>query len=155
MATSKLAESEVVRLVLEVADNLRPADLAELMATTEMSPRTALIASWAASTVSWFILDRHGSPIGIFGVAPHLTPGLGVVWLMGTKGVEREAVSVARQTRPFLDEMQRLFPVLWNHVDARNTLSLRWLEWAGFRITDAHLHHGPERRLFFEFARTS
>jgi len=149
-------DHDTVREALEfIAQGLRPADRAEVQATIgSEDPFWALFESWEGSTASWLILDDTGLPIGIFGVAPHVVPGLGIAWLLGTEGMEREAVSVARQTRGYVAELHRYFPVLWANVDARNELSMRWLEWAGFTITDADPAFGPEDRLFLHFTRT-
>jgi len=146
-----------VREALEhIAQGLRPADLAEIRATSgDEDPFWVLFESWELSALSWLILDGTGLPIGIMGVAPSGHNGMGIAWMLGTEGVEREALSIARQTRRYLNEMHELFPALWANVDARNALSMKWLEWSGFQITDAHPAWGPEGRLFIEFTRTA
>lgn len=138
-----------------IAENLREADRQEIEASSGDYPMGAVFQSWQASTKSWLILDRTGLPIGIMGVAPHPTSeGLGMAWMVGTDGVAEEALSIARQTRRYVEEMHEDYPILWNFIDARNELSLKWLEWSGFIIADAHLNFGPEGRLFYEFIRT-
>lgn len=147
----------MVREALEhIAQGLRPSDLAEVRATVgDEDPFWPLFESWEASSLSWLILDDTNEPIGMMGVAPHSFPGLGIAWMLGTEGVEREALSIARQTRSFIEQMHAAFPILWANVDARNELSMRWLEWSGFTITDANPAFGPEGRLFIEFTRIS
>lgn len=152
--TATLSHETVVEAIRFISEGLRKADRDELEASHDGDAGETLMASWGLSTRSWLILDRTGLPIGVFGVAPHGAPGLGIAWLMGTEGIEGEALSVARQTRRYVSEMHRHYPVLWNYIDARNELSLRWLEWSGFSIVDAHLNHGPQGRLFYEFTRT-
>jgi hypothetical protein len=151
--TAALPTETVAEAVAYIAENLRPADAAELEASHGGDPREVLAQSWHLSDLSWLILDRTGLPIGIFGVAPGPAPGVGIVWLMGTAGIEEEFVAVARQTRQFVGEMLAAYPTLWNFIDARNELSLRWLLWSGFHIIDVAPFHGPEQRTFFEFAR--
>lgn len=152
-------DQDTVREALEfIAQGLRPADLAEMQAlqgSNMQDPFWALFESVEASAVSWLILDASGLPIGVFGAAPHLVPGVGIAWLMGTDGMERGALSIARQSVGFMEQMHRYFPILWADVDARNELSMRWLEWAGFALSDATLETGAERRLFLQFVRTS
>jgi hypothetical protein len=146
---------DTVREALEhIAANLRPADAAEVAATTTDDPFWALFESWEGSVLSWLIVDETGLPIGIMGVAPHMVPKVGIAWLLGTLGIEQAAASVARQTNRYVSEMHSLFPVLWANVDARNELSMRWLAWSGFTITDADPAFGPEGRLFLHFVRT-
>ncbi len=147
---------ETVKASLEyIAENLRSADLDEIRASVELEPAAALIQSWLASSRMWLITDRTGLPIAAFGAAPSEVPGVGVVWLLGTEGVAAEWVAVARQTRRFINEMHEEFPTLWNFVDARNDHAVDWLLHSGFHLIDADSAHGPERRLFYEFARTA
>jgi hypothetical protein len=154
--TMNLPEDTVREALEFISENLRPADLAEIQATlgADVDPFWALFESWDFSVLSWLILDSSGLPIGIMGVAPFVVPKIGVAWMLGTDGVEREALSIGRQTRRYVAEMHEIYPTLWANVDARNELSMRWLAWAGFSLTDANLSYGPQRRLFLEFIRT-
>lgn len=152
--TSTLPIETITEAVEFIAENLREADRDELRASHGGDPEEVLKESWQASSRSWLILDRTGLPIGIFGVAPAIAAGVGIVWMLGTDGIEAEAFSVARQTRGFVEEMNALYPTLWNFIDARNEVSLEWLLRAGFRIIDVDLQHGVEGRTFLEFART-
>lgn len=148
-------DHEAVRESLEhIAAHLRPADAAEVAATTSEDPFWAIYESWEGSTVAWLILDASGLPVGIFGVAPHAALGVGIVWLLGTPELGRGAFTLARQTRHFVAQMQDLYPILWANVDGRNDASLQWLAWAGFALIDADPAFGPEERLFLQYVRT-
>lgn len=153
--TFTLPEDTIREALEHIAQGLRPADLAELRASAgaAVDPFWVLFESWDVSTRSWLIVDASGLPIGIFGVAPHPVNGVGIAWLMGTEGIEKEARSVARQTRRYVAELNEPFPVLWANVDARNELSMRWLEWAGFGVADAVPFYGPENRLFLQYVK--
>ena len=153
--TSTLPDDTVREALEWIAENLRDADRAEIAATTTEDPFWAIFESWQGSSISWLIIDPSGLPIGIMGVAPHLTPKVGVAWMIGTPEVETRANahSIARQTRHYLEEMHRFYPVLWANVDARNDLSMKWLVWSGFDLTWAQ-DFGPESRPFLQFIRT-
>ena len=75
--------------------------------------------------------------------------------MVGTPAMDhrRAAITIARNTRPYLDEMLTAYPVLWNHIDARNAKSIRWLLWSGFRVTEACPGHGHGGELFLRFER--
>lgn len=145
---------EALRLI---AENLRSADLAEVRATlgSRVDPIEAVLESWQVSTHVWLILDRTGLPVSAFGVAPHPVAGVGIAWMIGTEGMLAEAFHIARQTPRYLADMLAAYPVLWANVDARNEMSMRWLEWSKFKILDANPLYGPEERLFIEFTRTA
>lgn len=134
-----------------IADNLRDADEDEVRASLPGDPKEAIMASAVVSSLGWLLLDRTGLPMGVCGVAPSVAPGVGMPWLVGTEGLHQEAFALARQTRAHVEAMHEWFPVLTNHVDARNDLALDWLLWAGFRLIDADPRYGPEERLFLQF----
>lgn len=118
-----------------------------------MDPFWALFESWELSTSSYLILDRTGLPVAIFGVAPHAHDGMGIAWMLGTDGVIREAYSIAKLTRRWVQELHNDYPLLWANVDARNDVSMSWLERAGFFIADSQPFWGPEERLFIQYVK--
>jgi len=155
--TDSIDPETVKEAALFIGERLREDDRLEVAATAgpDVDPALAVLESWQLSTASWLILDDTGLPIGIFGVAPHTVPQLGVAWLLGTDGMADSAFSIAFQTRHYVRELHKEYPILWATVDARNELSMAWLEKAGFQITNADPAHGPEDRLFLEYTRTA
>jgi len=130
-----------------VALELRPADLAEVLACGAVDARDALEASVAVSTVSLVALldDR---PLGMFGVAPDGLIGSSArAWLLTCREVDRHPVTFFRLTRQWLEVLLMLYPCLWNWVDARYTSAVSWLERLGFQLRPA-VPHGPGDMLF-------
>jgi hypothetical protein len=117
-----------------IADNLRASDRAEVAAMSGLEPLNALVASWMLSTHAYLVLGSDGVPVAAFGAAPHHLPGVGVVWMLGTDGIEAEARAIARQTRKYFDDLNAAYGLLFNYIDNRNTTSIRWLKWGGFRV---------------------
>ena len=74
--------------------------------------------------------------MAVFG-AGRAGDGLGRPWLVGTDALERYPVHFFRVSRGIIEELLRRYERLENWTDARNRLSLRWLEWAGFNIEPA------------------
>lgn len=133
-----------------ISRHMRQEDLDEIEA---MGTGTdALHLSVALSSHGFAVLDREGVPCAMFGAAPHPLPGVGVVWMLGTDGIRQEATAIARRTRRYFDELNAAYPVLWNYIDARNTVSLRWLRWGGFELLKDVEFSG---HLFHIFARTN
>lgn len=146
--------SEIAEVGLtQIGENLRQGDREEVQATSQLSPVDALIASYRISSHAYMIFSSDMEPIAAFGAAPHGLPGVGVVWMLGTDGIEREAFGIARRTRQYFNELNDAYFMLWNYIDARNETSLRWLKWGGFKLLEEHPEHGPERRKFYTFAR--
>jgi hypothetical protein len=57
-----------------------------------------------------------------------------VPWLLATEEVERQPVTFYRESGKLFPTVAAGYERLVNWVDARNTLSLRWLEWLGFEM---------------------
>lgn len=149
-----LPDETIGEALAYLSTNLRPADEDEVYAQLNADPYEAMKASLLASSDAWLVTDREGLPIALMGVAPSALPGVGNPWLVGTPGIEEEAISFARQTPRYVEEMHKDYELLTNFVDARNEASIDWLLFAGFSLFDADPRHGPEKRLFFQFTRS-
>jgi hypothetical protein len=136
-----------------IAEDLRQADRQEIAASSGLPPLTCIREGIKLSDSAWIVLDRAGAPVSIFGVAPSTQEGVGVVWLLGTNRMMREALPIARATGRCIRQLHTRYTCLFNFVDARNEVSLRWLHWAGFDIAAERHTHGTEGRLFYEVVR--
>jgi hypothetical protein len=136
-----------------VAAAMRECDVAEIWAASHGHPRRALERGLASS-----VFSRTGLvgpvPVCIFGVSPgSLLTGVGVPWMLATPGLVRAQRPFLRLSRPVVDAMNDIFPVLVNYVDARNTDSVRWLRSLDFVVEDP-APHGVEGLPFHRFSRT-
>ena len=138
-----------------IADNMRDCDVAEIKASSGATPHGALTRGLAYSTHCYVIVSDTEGPIAMFGAAPTGLHGSGSVWMLGTDGIRKEPIGIARETRPYFDILNEAYFLLWNFIDDRNTLSKRWLEWGGFKLLKEHPNYGPEGRTFHSFARTA
>lgn len=113
---------------LEVLANLREQDRKELYALGT-NPVEAITAGLGPHAFAW-LLDRE--PAAVFGVAPDGRHG--VPWFLATDAIYRAPRVLARYTRPWVEWMQSLYPLLYNVALTENTASLRWLKRAGFEL---------------------
>lgn len=134
-----------------IIQSLRDQDRAELEAMHGQPPELIIPLSVALSSHGWIAVD-DGTPFAVFGAAPSALPGIGVVWMLGTDGVARAGHSVGRLTAPHLEAMHTRYPVLFNYIDSRNSVSMRWLRWAGFELHGDHTT--PSGHIFHIFARS-
>jgi hypothetical protein len=101
-------------------------------------------------TYTVFLGDK---PILMFGVAPmSILNGVGSPWLVGTDdmhGIRRQFV---RECRPYVVQMLAIYGELRNFVDVRNEVSIRWLQWLGFKMEPA-VRYGINGERFYPFVR--
>ncbi|MDA8231570.1 MAG: hypothetical protein M0006_09550 [Magnetospirillum sp.] len=120
-----------------IAPILRAADREEVRAACGLAPEEALRLSLATSPLAWTGMAA-GSPVCLFGAAsPGLLGGPGRPWLLATDALVRHSAAFLRRNRAYVAAMLDEFGHLANHVDARNSVSVRWLRWLGFTLEPA------------------
>lgn len=113
---------------------LRRADRDEVEALSGRNPREVLVESVERSASAWAGL-ADGKLVCLFGCVPLTLIGVtGVPWLLGSDDVCAYSRAFLRRNRAYVAEMLAAFPILANVVDARNTVSVRWLRWLGFSM---------------------
>ena len=54
--------------------------------------------------------------------------------MLGTIDLNFHSRKFLRESRRVVSLLAEEFPVMENYVDARNTASIRWLQWVGFSV---------------------
>lgn len=143
-----------VRDAAELAPELRHADLREIQAASGEDPLVVLERGIALSEPCYAVLNEAGKPVALFGVVSEPSHvGVGTVWLLGSDELVRSSFSLLRSCRPWVERLQQRYEILWNCVDARNQIHIRWLKWCGFSIVGLVESYGIEQRPFYEFSR--
>lgn len=138
---------------LSLQGRLRESDHLELYTATGQDPDEIILRSWDISLFNWTLLLGK-IPIAIFGVAPQALLGLtGSPWMVGTDEMKRydAQIFIARNSIKYIKKMFDCFPYLLNYVDVRNKLSIKWLKWCGFNISDNSTPYGVFGSPFYRF----
>lgn len=134
--------------IRSVARRMRQADRDEVAAASGKSPSEALIYSLRKSSQAWTCLI-DGRPEMMFGVGDlNVLAGIGAPWLLGTDAIERHYLAFLRGSVGWRDQLLRRYPVMRNFVDDRNKVSMRWLRWLGFKLSDPVVVGGHAFRIF-------
>lgn len=133
-----------------MAPNVRAAEVEEVMASHGLTPETMLAVSVMDSVVSWsWIVD--GEVACMFGVVTEpMLLGDSFPWFITTPLVEQHARAFARTCKTLLPELLEHHRPLIGWVDARYTMSVRWLEWLGAEVGRAS-PYGLEQKPFHPF----
>ena len=135
---------------LELAENMREADVREVWAAAHYTPEQAALFSLEASRDATTGL-ADGRVVCMFGAgAAAIISTTGVPWLLTTDLVDRHARVFLRKNKRVVEEMRDRYPLLRNHVDERNIAAIRWLRWLGFSILPSE-PFGVEDLLFHSF----
>ncbi|MDX0455488.1 DUF2833 domain-containing protein [Sinorhizobium medicae] len=138
-----------------LAPRLREADKDEYRAHLGINPEVALPLDIANSSgENWAMIGSDGEVFGLFGVdAVDQHPTFGLVWMVSSDAIYKYRREFIKATHDTLAMLHRKFPLLGNHIDARNTVHIRWLKSLGFSFLRTLPEFGVERRPFHEFAR--
>ncbi|PDT45347.1 hypothetical protein CO661_24090 [Sinorhizobium fredii] len=151
MVTIRRAE---VADAVSLAPRLREADRQECLANLGIDPKFILPYTVIEGGPSWAFIDDGGKCIGLFGVDPvDQHPHFGLCWMVTSDDVFKHKKQILRDSPIWLNKLHDLYPLLGNHVDARNAAHVRWLRWLGFSMLRTIPEFGVERRPFIEFAK--
>lgn len=116
-----------------LSNNLREEDVEEVLAGNN-TPLNALSHGFEKSSPCYTLIDRQSTPLGMLGVVGGTYANSGIIWLLGTKGIEDNSVAFLRNSKPVLDDLfyRTGCTFFYNYTYAKNELHHRWLRWLGF-----------------------
>lgn len=128
-----------------VADNIRAEDLLEINSSHHgMTQMEVLTKSFRQSRIYRKVVHEEGyGAIAMFGLASCPIDFRACVWFLGTDRMGLHRKWFMRQSKPVIQEMLEKRSFLYNMVDSRYEMSVRWLQWCGFTIQrDAVVFNG-------------
>tara|TARA_Y100001938_G_C8035168_1_gene402940 strand:+ start:421 stop:879 length:459 start_codon:yes stop_codon:yes gene_type:complete len=137
--------------VKQLSKNLRKEDLDEIKANSNTNPYHALYTGVKFSHLPLTVMNDD-RVVMIMGVIPQ-GKNLGMIWLLSSPEIKNISIAFLRNCKGVLDLYHKSFPVLYNYIDARNTVHLNWLKWLGFNFIKEHEKFGYEKRKFIEFVK--
>ena len=135
----------ILKDVEYLAPRLRTEDKREILDGAGQTPYQALLKGYVSSEICLTIVDTENIPVGMFGVGEG-----GLIWLLATPEIKRIRFSFLRESRQVVELLNKKYRLLWNYVDCRNELHLRWLKWCGFKFL-RKLNYGVNQKPFYEF----
>lgn len=136
-----------------LSQNLRKEDIEEVKAGG-LTPFSALFQGLAVSNPCWTLLNEEGTPIAMVGVCASPNPSLGLIWLLGTTGIENVSYKFAKYSVPALNRLfnEVQYDGLYNYTHAHNELHHKWLKWLGFKFL-RKIDLPPNDQPFYEFVK--
>ena len=135
-----------------LSTRLRQEDIDECRAHSNSKPLDALTLGIKNSHLPFAVYNNKHNPVMIMGVVPQ-GKNLGMIWLLSSPEINNMPLTFLRHCKKVLECYNQTFPVLYNYIDARNTLHLKWLKWLGFQFIKVHQNFGYEQIKFIEFIR--
>ena len=134
-----------------LAPRLRQEDKQEILAGSGLTPYEALLIGFKNSVVVFTIFNPKNKPVGIFGINNYGND-IGVIWLLATKDLAKIQIAFLKECREVIKFLNTKYKILWNFVDCRNQLHIKWLKWCGFKFI-RKLNRGVLQKPFYEIIR--
>jgi len=134
-----------------LAPRLRYEDKREILAHCGLPPYEALYLSFKYSDISFTIVNTENEPVAIFGIND-AGNNVGAIWLLATDKLKDIQFSFLRENKKVIDFLNTKYKILWNFVDCRNSLHIKWLKWCGFKFINKQ-NYGVLNKPFYEFIR--
>ena len=132
-----------------LAPRLRREDKQEILAGTGLLPYDALLNGYQNCVIVFTIVNTKNLPVGIFGIAD-CGDGVGAIWLLATKDLATIKIAFLKQCKEVVEVFQKKYRILWNFVDCRNQLHIKWLKWCGFKFINKQ-KWGVLQKPFYQF----
>lgn len=135
--------------VCMLAPLLRKEDVREIYTVSGHTAEQALAIGYLSSSHCRSIIDRYGGVVGMYGTVK-VDEKSAQVWMLGSNGLKKISMAFLKGCKSEVAEMNRVYPHLFNVIDSRNDLHLKWLRWLDFKILGERMINGVK---FYEFAR--
>ena len=119
--------------IKDLANNLRKEDEREVRTLTQEDPVKSLIRGFVVSKMCKVVF-LNKKLVLIYGVAKTSDPEIGSPYMLATNELPKIGVRFVGNSKDRIDKMHEHYPVLFNYIDSRNKLHLKWLKWCGFEI---------------------
>ena len=135
-----------------LATNLRPEDTQEVLAS-HGSVKVALQEGFDYSEECWtIVVTETGEIAGIYGIVG-IDDMTGMPWLLTAPPLKKGWRQFARESLPWINRLNKKYPVLTNACDAEYTEAVNWLKYIGCVFIKRHDTWGVGNKTFLEFVR--
>jgi len=136
--------------VAHLAPKVRKADREEVKASDNISIGEALLAPFKYKHAITFsvIGTEEEHVIAMFGSVPSPEEGYGVAWLLSSDELFNYKKEFIKQCPKWVKELGTPYKAVFNFVDVRNTKTLKWLKYLGFKQMETVENYGHAKRPF-------
>ena len=130
--------------VLELAPKIRKGDRAEIRASDNASPLEALVVPFTIEGHKTYSIigTKEEGVIGMFGSTPSAEKGYGCAWLLSSEDLLKHRKEFIKQNPYWIAKMGKGYKYLYNFVDKRNWVSLKWLQRLQFEARQEFPEYG-------------
>ena len=127
-----------------LSQNLREEDMREVSSLIPNPDYLQVLRDCVEHSDTVYVVRVDEVPVVIFGsrktedTVERVGKKAADIWLLGTNDIKLNKTSFLKLSRKCVRELARDVDYLWNIVDPRNELHIRWLKWLGFTFPFIH-----------------
>lgn len=137
-----------------LAPVLRDADKAEVIKVTGRKPLESLIKGYKLGLECYTVVDLEGNPICMYGVAGADDDKGVAVWALASETLVTTCkLDFLSQSKLWIPKILKKYKHLYNFVDVRNKVHLKWLQHMGFtfgEVYDIGKHGEPFQHFYMK-----
>ena len=133
----------------QLAPHMKQADREEVKAASGLEPLEVLLKSLELSEKAYALLAGD-EVIALGGLVP-LTEQIGIPWALTSDKIALYSKQFCRITKELIKGFHKKYPLLTNFCDARNTTTIRWLKYCGFKFVTETPEFRVARIRFLQF----
>lgn len=129
---------------LILAKTMRLQDREEIYASDKVTPLEALVTPFTIENArNYSIMGiKDEGVIGMFGCTPSLEKDFGCAWLLSSEVLLKHRKQFLKECPYWVATMGQGYKFLYNFVDRRNWVSLKWLQYLGFEAREEFPEYG-------------
>jgi len=135
-----------------LAPRLRDADLNELKAHGLVDIENALVSGVRDSIECYTVWNKKDDKaIAVFGSGDiENIPYSGYVWMLGSDDISKIKLEFLRHCKEWLAKLLRRYRIVYNIIDVRNEVHIKWLKYMGFELGTEITRNGYKFRKFWK-----
>lgn len=136
--------------ILELCSNLRIPDKAEVIAKTgDLDFKKTIVRGWImAETCTTALVDDEVALV--YGIVESQDKRIGSPFMLATDKLNKIKIPLLRKSRARVYEMEQKYQMLFNYIDSRNEVHLRFIKWCGFEIINEKIFNDVKFYGFFK-----
>jgi hypothetical protein len=136
--------------VNELSENIRDADKEEVIAKTgKQDFKKVIVQGWLMADMCKTVLVDNEVAF-VYGIVESDHKDIGSPFMLATPLVSKIKIPLIRNCRQRVYEMEQKYKILFNYIDSRNDLHLRFIKWCGFEIINEKIFNNVKFYGFFK-----
>lgn len=146
----KQCKKDETEFIKQFMQDIRKADLDELLSLTGNNPEREIIESVSNSIKAYKGTSADNKPLVLYGITKVQNVAGFMIWCVGTNELARYEKSFIKVSHAILKTWLKKYKRLYNFTSVKNKKSIKWLRWLGATFSEP-FSAGEKKEKFIYF----